>query len=280
MLSKYKHKTACTWTNRQLEAAMEDVRAGRAGVRGAARKYGIPRSSLHDHLIDKSTKRYGGPPTVLTKEIEKEIATTCTVLQDFGFPLTKELVGVVIRDLLKDTGQQNPFTGGTPGRDWWERFLSRWPLLSLRKPQHLPKARALGATPAVRNYESITKMKVYTACHNKHNYEHNCRSLTAGLSDYRGCWKKLASQTGQTYQAVCGTAMRQASLQQLLHEWCWLVGGLRQYKRLEEVVGGSTSQFLAVVQLMALAYHPTPFTKGKTCTLGGHPGVHLGLSMG
>ena len=117
-------------------------------------KYGIPRSSLHDHISGKSTKRYGGPPTVLTKAMEKEIATTCVVLQELGFPLTKELVGVIIRDLLTDMGQQSPFKDGIPGRDWWERFLSRWPILSLRKPQHLPKSRALGATPAVRNYES------------------------------------------------------------------------------------------------------------------------------
>ena len=154
MLSKEKHKT-CTWSDRQLEAAMEEVHARKSSIRAAAWKYGIPRSSLHDHISGKATKRYGGPPTVLPEAVEKEIATTCVVLQEFGFPLTKELVGVIIRDLLKDKGQQNPFKDGIPGRDWWEKFLRRWPILSLRKPQHLPKSRALGATPAVRNNDSI-----------------------------------------------------------------------------------------------------------------------------
>ena len=128
---------------------MKEVCAGRAGVKAAARKYGIPRSSLHDHLSGKSTKRHRGPTTVLTPAIE-EIATTCIVLQEFGFPLSKELVGVIIRELLNDNGHENPFTYGTPGRDWWQHFLCRWPILSQRKPQHLPKTRVLGATPAVR----------------------------------------------------------------------------------------------------------------------------------
>ena len=150
MLSMKKGSRADTWSDSQLETAMKEVCAGRAGVRAAARKYGIPRSSLHDHLSGKSTKRHGGPRTVLTPAIEKEIATTCIVLQEFGFPLSKELVGVIIRDLLNDSGQENPFTDGTPLRDWWRRFLRRWPILSQRKPQHLPKTRVLGATPAVR----------------------------------------------------------------------------------------------------------------------------------
>ena len=33
----------------------------------------IPKSTLHDHLSGTSSKRYGGPPTVLTASEEKEI---------------------------------------------------------------------------------------------------------------------------------------------------------------------------------------------------------------
>jgi len=50
---------------------------------------------------------------IVTPAIEKEIATTCIVLQEFGFPLSKDLVGVIIRGLLNDNGQENPFTDGT-----------------------------------------------------------------------------------------------------------------------------------------------------------------------
>ena len=59
-----------------------------------------------------------------------------------GYGLTKDLVEVVIYDYLRDNDIPNPFTGGVPGRDWWQRFLKRWPCLSERKPQHLSKKRA------------------------------------------------------------------------------------------------------------------------------------------
>ena len=58
-----------------------------------------------------------------------------------GYGLTKDLVEVVIYDYLKENDILNPFTGGVPGRDWWQRFLKRWPRLSERKPQHLSKKR-------------------------------------------------------------------------------------------------------------------------------------------
>ena len=139
MLSKPKR---AAWTNEQLKAAKADVKAG-ASIRGAALLHGIPHSSLHDHVTGKAKKRLGGPETVLEHAIEKEIATSCMVLQEYGFPMTKEMVTTMIRDHLKETGQPNPFTDDTPGRAWWDGFFKRWPALVERKPQHLPKNRAL-----------------------------------------------------------------------------------------------------------------------------------------
>ena len=46
-----------------------------------------------------------GHPTVLTKREEEEIVAAIHALQELGFGLTKELVGVVIQDYLK----ANPF---------------------------------------------------------------------------------------------------------------------------------------------------------------------------
>jgi len=52
---------------------------------------------------------------------------TVQVLQEIGFGLTKELVGIVIRDYLKDQpARPNPFHHGIPGNDWWRLFLKRW----------------------------------------------------------------------------------------------------------------------------------------------------------
>ena len=66
-----------------------------------------------------------------------------------GFGLTKELIEVVVLDYIKENNIKVPFTGGIPGKDWWQRFFKRWPTLAHRKPQHLSKHRAEAANPAI-----------------------------------------------------------------------------------------------------------------------------------
>ena len=73
---------------------------------------------------------------------------TLQVLQVIGFGMTKELVGVIIHDYLKDQPtQSNPFQHGVPGKDWWQLFLKRWEKAAgVRKPQHLPTSQASTAS--------------------------------------------------------------------------------------------------------------------------------------
>ena len=87
------------WSDQQLQAALQAVEAGQLKPHRAAVKFGIPPSTLYDHLKGKSTKRYGGLPTILT-HAEKEIATACGVLQQFGYSLTTDIVGVIVRDYV------------------------------------------------------------------------------------------------------------------------------------------------------------------------------------
>ena len=58
-----------------MHTAMEAVSSGELKAHAAAKQYGIPSSTLHDHIKGKSTKRYGCAPTVLTAEERKEIVT-------------------------------------------------------------------------------------------------------------------------------------------------------------------------------------------------------------
>lgn len=139
------------WTTEQLEEAVAKVREKTLSVRAAAATYGIPRSTLSEHIRGVRSKRYGGGSTVLSKEEEREIVLTCQVLAEMGFPLSKDYVEVVVRDYLRgQEGRGRSFgVSGIPGRSWWEGFLSRWPTLVQRKPQHLPKQRAQCATEEV-----------------------------------------------------------------------------------------------------------------------------------
>lgn len=138
------------WSDSQLVAAKHAVQEGQLSIRGASIKFDIPRSTLHDHLSGTSSKRYGGPPTVLTASEEKEIVRTCLVMQEFGFPLDRDLVSRAVRDFLVARDRAGLFTNGIPGRTWWTGFFRRHPEMVERKPEHLPRIRAQAATPEVR----------------------------------------------------------------------------------------------------------------------------------
>ena len=51
----------------------------------------------------------------------------------------------VVCDYVTDVGRHHPFYEGVPGKHWWSGFLARWPSLAQRKPQHLPKQRAVAS---------------------------------------------------------------------------------------------------------------------------------------
>ena len=106
-------------------------------VHAVAKKYGIPSSTLHDHVHDTAKQTGAGGPTVLQKSEEREIAVACVSLAEMGFGITRELVEAVLFDYIKDNDIPNPFNGGVPGKDWWQGLMRRWPMLSERKPQHL-----------------------------------------------------------------------------------------------------------------------------------------------
>ena len=96
----------CEWhlrkINEQLKATREDIQRNGLSLRQAVIKYSIPQSILSDHLTDKSTKRYGSAPTVLSPEEKHKIVITCHVLADMGFPLNKDYVSLIIRHYINE----------------------------------------------------------------------------------------------------------------------------------------------------------------------------------
>ena len=93
------------WSNEQLKAALADASSKKLSAYAAAAKYGIPSSTLHDHLVGKSQKWYGGAPTTLSYTEEKEVVRACETLQQYGFPMTAEVVGKIFHEYLESTHQ-------------------------------------------------------------------------------------------------------------------------------------------------------------------------------
>ena len=132
-----------------FQAALNDIKTGKLNVHAASKAYGIPKSTLYDHVRGKYQKRNAGHPTVLSAAEEKEIAYTCEILQTMAFPLSRDIVSMVVQRYLAQVKRTNPFTNGIPGEAWWKGFLRRWPCLTERRPQYLPRNRAEAANPQV-----------------------------------------------------------------------------------------------------------------------------------
>ena len=67
------------WTEKQLKLAIAKVKSKEMSQNQAARVYGIPVSTLHNHVHAPHSKVGAGRPTILTYEEEKEIAYICQV---------------------------------------------------------------------------------------------------------------------------------------------------------------------------------------------------------
>ena len=54
----------CKWDMENLEKALQDVMDNQMSVRAAAKKYEVPKSTLHDHLKSYDTDAKPGPAPI------------------------------------------------------------------------------------------------------------------------------------------------------------------------------------------------------------------------
>ena len=133
-----KPKSGACYAKESLQNAVRAVQDG-SSVNAAAKDFGVPKSTLHDHVSGKYKRIGSGGRTVLALQDEQEIVLSCQALAEMGFGITRSLVETVIADYIREKSIPNPFVNGIPGRDWWKRFMKRWLALRERKPQHLSK---------------------------------------------------------------------------------------------------------------------------------------------
>ena len=153
-------KSKYSYSKESLKEAITACQENGMKVRQAAAVYSVPKSTLHDHVKGKYKAIGAGGPTVLSLEDEQEIVITCQVLAEMGFGMSKQLVETIVTDYIKENNINTPFTNGIPGKDWWQRFKTRWPTLTERKPQHLSKRRAEAANEATVNsfFDALEKV--------------------------------------------------------------------------------------------------------------------------
>ena len=111
-------------------------------IRSASQKFKVPFPTIRcKHRGSYDVEKRSGPATILTREEEQQLVDYILLMGNKGFPFTKHMLLDSVALLIKKLKKQTTFTGGRPGRHWFESFLKRYPQLKMRTPQNLSKRR-------------------------------------------------------------------------------------------------------------------------------------------
>jgi hypothetical protein len=114
-------------------------------LRSAARFFGIPPTSLWDHIYGRSLGRKRGRQGILSAREEAELVEYILKMQDLGWPMTTGLLRLKVAQICQD--RSNPFTHGIPGQGWLRWFRRRHPELTLKSSQGLEVNKAKNLCP-------------------------------------------------------------------------------------------------------------------------------------
>lgn len=137
-----------------LKEALQIIKRNGLSIRHVARKYGIPKSTLHDKLSGKMPEQIGktGPKTVLTELEEEKVVQWITSLTKCGFPVKENEIMDTIASVVKEDGRHTPFEDGRPGKKWCYLFLKRHPELARRTTEGISKAKAAVTEKSLRKW--------------------------------------------------------------------------------------------------------------------------------
>ena len=134
-----------------IHHALQRVVAGES-LNSIAKAAGIPeatlrRYKLHPETIDRCT----GPPTILSDEEERGLATAALWLKERGLPLDAFQLKRSAKDIAEASGKTFKGKQDLPSDDWFHAFINRMSVkheinLSLRTPNVLSRLRAVAGS--------------------------------------------------------------------------------------------------------------------------------------
>ena len=158
------------YTAEQVKEAVTAVKAG-LSLRKASEEYGVPKSTIKDHLVEGHGDTIGRP-TVLTEEEEVLIVERVMLLGDWGFPMTPRDLCHFVKAYLDRRGEVTRFKDNLPTYKWVQSFLGRHKVLSERKANPIKRARAGVSRQDVRDFfVHFTKSAEGVAKENMFNYD-------------------------------------------------------------------------------------------------------------
>ncbi|KAL4719073.1 hypothetical protein ACJJTC_011537 [Scirpophaga incertulas] len=151
-------RTYRNYSEEMLKLACQSVESGQISSRDAERQFGIPRRTIVNKIKNKHSKSVGHP-TVLSADEEAQIVRVLRATSDFGSPLTKVDLKLLVHEYLKKNSRDQKFKNRIPGDAWVQGFLGRHAdELSLRTTQNISKARAEKGPQEIAEYfENLSK---------------------------------------------------------------------------------------------------------------------------
>ncbi|KAL0870945.1 hypothetical protein ABMA27_004770 [Loxostege sticticalis] len=140
------------YSDEMLKIACEAVESKQISSRDAERQFGIPRRTIVNKIKNKHMKSVGHP-TILTIEEEHKIVRVLQASSNFGSPLTKVDLKLLVHEYLKKNSRQDKFKNQIPGDAWVQGFLARHAEeLTVRTTQNISKARAEKGSQEIIDY--------------------------------------------------------------------------------------------------------------------------------
>ncbi|XP_071381368.1 uncharacterized protein [Centroberyx affinis] len=140
-IKKRERKTR-KWTPEAMEQAKQEVEAGRLTCRQAAKRFGVPKSSLSDRVSGRvASGCVHGQRPLLAPEDENSLVEYCLYSASHGFPLTKPQI---LAHALAIHNYRHPNNRKTAvGQTWWINFRERHHhRLTARTPDIIDRGRA------------------------------------------------------------------------------------------------------------------------------------------
>ncbi len=124
-----------------MTKAVEACRNGSCSLRKASDLYGVPKTTLYDHVSGRvRPDAASGPERYLSVKEEEELCNFLIGCSQIGYPRTRPQVLAIVQAYTVKKNIMKSVSNG-----WWQRFRQRHPNITLRSgiPLSLPRAMAM-----------------------------------------------------------------------------------------------------------------------------------------
>ncbi|XP_065658214.1 uncharacterized protein LOC136082720 [Hydra vulgaris] len=142
-------RQAATWTEEDLKKALLAYKDWFCGLNEYARLYGISKPTLRRHLLNKNKfardgLKVRGRSTNLPPEVVEDLVKHILLLEGMMFGITRKDLMRLAFQLAEANNLPHNFNNAKriAGKDWYNSFMKRHPILSLQQPEPTLIARA------------------------------------------------------------------------------------------------------------------------------------------